>query len=77
VTILTRVDSVIYGQALTESNFSSPLVVVGWNSEHFDGWNLAIRLAALGYSNIYWYRGGREAWEVADLPETTVDVQDW
>ena len=36
-----------------------------------------MRLVALGYTNVYWYRGGREAWEVADLPETQVDVQDW
>jgi hypothetical protein len=27
--------------------------------------------------NVNWYRGGREAWEVAGLPETEVDVQDW
>ena len=49
----------------------------GWNSERFDGRNLALRLVALGYSKVYWYRGGREAWEVAGLPETDVDVQDW
>ena len=64
-------------QALTKGDLASPIVAVGWNSEHFDGRNLALRLAALGYTNIYWYRGGREAWEVAALPETAVDVQDW
>jgi adenylate cyclase len=31
----------------------------------------------LGYPNVYWYRGGREAWEVAGLPETAVNMQDW
>jgi adenylate cyclase len=56
---------------------SSPIVVVGWNSEHFGGWNLTLRIAALGYSNIFWYRGGREAWEVNGLPETTLELQDW
>jgi adenylate cyclase len=39
--------------------------------------NLALRIAALGYTNVYWYRGGREAWEVAGLPEAQVDIQDW
>ena len=52
-----------------------PIVAVSWNSERFDGRNLALRLVALGYTNVYWYRGGREAWEVAGLPETEVDVQ--
>jgi len=62
---------------LTGGNLSKPTVAVGWNSERFDGRNLALRLVALGYTNVYWYRGGREAWEVAGLPETEVDVQDW
>lgn len=37
-----------------------PIVAVGCNSERFDGYNLALRLVALGYKNVYWYRGGRE-----------------
>jgi len=53
------------------------IVAVGWNSERFGGRNLALCLVALGYTQVYWYRGGREAWEVAGLPETEVDVQDW
>ena len=48
-----------------------------FNSERFDGRSLALRLVALGYENVYWCRGGREAWEVAGLPETQLDVQDW
>ena len=55
-------------QALTSGDRSSPIVVAGFNSERFDGRNLATRLAALDYRNVYWYRGGREAWEVAGLP---------
>jgi rhodanese-related sulfurtransferase len=55
---------------LTTGDLSRPIVAVGWNSERFDGRNLALRLAALGYTQVYWYRGGREAWEVANLPET-------
>ncbi|HME27856.1 MAG TPA: hypothetical protein VKI44_42150 [Acetobacteraceae bacterium] len=39
--------------------------------------NLALRLVALGYTQVYWYRGGREAWEVNGLPETKLDVQEW
>ena len=62
---------------LTKGNTSLPIVVVGWSSERFDGYNLALRLVALGYTKVYWYRGGREAWEVAGLPETEFDMQDW
>jgi len=34
-------------------------------------------LVALGYTNVYWYRGRREAWGVAGLPEMEVTLQDW
>lgn len=62
---------------LTARDLNRPVVAVGWNSERFDGRNLALRLAALGHRQVYWYRGGREAWQVAGLPETEVDVLDW
>jgi adenylate cyclase len=62
---------------LTAGDLNRPIVAVGWNSESFDGRNLALRLAALGYTHVNWYRGGREAWEVAGLPETKLDVQEW
>jgi TolB-like protein/DNA-binding winged helix-turn-helix (wHTH) protein len=64
-------------QALTKGDLSTPIVAVSWNVERFDGRNLALRLVALGYTNVYWYRGGREAWEVAGLPETPIGNQDW
>ena len=62
---------------LTDGDLGRPIVAVGWNSESFDGRNLALRLVTMGYSHVYWYRGGREAWEVAGLPETPVAVTDW
>jgi hypothetical protein len=49
---------------LTSGDLSRPVVAVGFNSERFDGHNLALRLAALDYTRVYWYRGCREAWEV-------------
>jgi rhodanese-related sulfurtransferase len=62
---------------LTGGDLNKPIVAVGWNSERFDGRNLALRLVALGYTNVYWYRGGREAWEVAGLPETDIMPRKW
>ena len=52
----------------------TPIVTVAWNAERYQSRNLALRLVALGYTNVYWYRGGREAWEVAGLPETDGDA---
>lgn len=62
---------------LTAGDLSAPVVAMGWNSERFDGRNLALRMAALGYKQVYWYRGGREAWEVAGLPEADLAPPDW
>jgi adenylate cyclase len=62
---------------LTGGDLNRPIVAVAWNSERFDGRNLALRLVALGYTNVLWYRGGREAWEVAGLPEAELVPQNW
>jgi TolB-like protein len=62
---------------LTGGDLAKPIVAVGWNSQRFDGRNLALRLVALGYTKVFWYRGGREAWEVAGQPETGLATQDW
>jgi rhodanese-related sulfurtransferase len=62
---------------LTSGDMGRPIVAVGWNSESFDGRNLALRLVAMGYTHVYWYRGGREAWEVAGLPEAQVMATEW
>jgi len=63
--------------ALTHGDLAAPIVVVGWNALRFDGYNLTLRLVALGHTNVHWYRGGREAWEVAGLPETETRVELW
>jgi len=62
---------------ISGGDLKRPIVAVGWNSERFDGRNLALHLVALGYTHVYWYRGGREAWEVNGLPEAIADVQPW
>jgi adenylate cyclase len=62
---------------LTRGDLNKPIVALGWNSERFDGRNLALRLVALGYTQVYWYRGGREAWEVDGLPEAELAATDW
>jgi hypothetical protein len=64
-------------QTLTKGDLVVPIIAVGWNSERFDGRNLVLRLIALGYTQVYWYRGGREAREVNKLPESPMVLQDW
>jgi len=54
--------------ALTGGNLSRPIVTLGQSAERWAGYNLALRLVALGYRHVYWYRGGREAWDAAGLP---------
>jgi PQQ-dependent catabolism-associated CXXCW motif protein len=55
-------------EQLTQGDRTRPLVTIAWNAESWSSRNLALRLAALGYTNVYWYRGGLEAWDVAGLP---------
>ena len=64
-------------QQLTDGDRSRPIVAVGFNSERYQGRNLALRLVALGYTDVSWYRGGREAWQVAGLPDADLVLQDW
>jgi class 3 adenylate cyclase/TolB-like protein len=64
-------------QLLSGGDKAIPIVTVGWNSERYQGRNLALRLVALGYTEVYWYRGGREAWDVANLPKAEIALHDW
>jgi tetratricopeptide (TPR) repeat protein len=57
---------------LAHGDRDRPIVTASWNSERWSSRNLAIRLVALGYRKVYWYRGGLEAWDLAGLPEQPV-----
>jgi TolB-like protein len=62
---------------LTGGDIAKPVVAMSFNVAQFDGYNLALRIRHAGYTNVYWYRGGREAWEVAGKPEGVVRPADW
>ena len=34
--------------------------------------NATLRALDLGYTNVYWYRGGRDSWQAAGLPMSPV-----
>ena len=44
---------------------TKPILVFGLNQNRWDARNLALRLIALGFTNVAWYRGGFEAWEAS------------
>jgi adenylate cyclase len=62
---------------LTNADRSMPIVAYCVNSERFASHNMVIRLVALGYTQVYWYRGGWEAWLGAGLPNTELALQSW
>ncbi len=53
---------------LTGGDKSRPLVFFCVNSQCWLSYNAALRAIALGYTRVYWYRGGIEAWRAAGLP---------
>jgi hypothetical protein len=64
-------------RALTGGDMTRPIVAMSFNVAYFDGYNLALRVRHAGYTNVYWYRGGREAREVSGKPEDAVRPADW
>jgi PQQ-dependent catabolism-associated CXXCW motif protein len=43
-------------------------LIVYCRTDCWMSWNLAKRLAALGYTRVYWYPEGTDGWEAAGLP---------
>ena len=64
-------------QDLTRGDLAAPIVAFCANSERFTGYNLALRLVEIGYTLVYWYRGGVEAWQVNGLPDAELRLVDW
>ena len=54
--------------AATGGDKTAPIVTLCHSSMCWLSYNTALRAVALGYQNVYWYRGGREAWTTAGLP---------
>jgi PQQ-dependent catabolism-associated CXXCW motif protein len=60
-------------------NRKVPVVVYCSNVDCWLSWNAAWRLVQLGYTKVYWYRGGTDAWGKAGLPfvETPLSAHLW
>jgi adenylate cyclase len=53
------------------------MVTLDWNAERWGGYNLALRLVALGYTRVSWYRGGQECWQASKSPTADLVADDW
>jgi hypothetical protein len=54
---------------LTHGDPHRPIIVFSLDIYRWIGRNLALRIIALGYDNVSWYRGGWEAWDASDQPK--------
>ena len=68
--ILTRLLAQLAG-----GDTARPMVFFCANSQCWLSYNAALRAVAAGYSNVYWYRGGIEAWTAAGLPSARTAVR--
>jgi PQQ-dependent catabolism-associated CXXCW motif protein len=56
-------------EAQTEGNMGAALVFFCQGSQCWESYNASLRAINLGYTNVYWYRGGLAAWSEANLPQ--------
>jgi PQQ-dependent catabolism-associated CXXCW motif protein len=63
--------------ALTHGDKSKPLVFFCLSKVCWLSHNAAVRAVSLGYTNVYWYRGGRSAWQAAGLAMQPVQAATW
>ena len=55
-------------RTITDDDLARPIMVYCIDANCWLSYNAALRLHALGYENLYWYRGGIAAWKAASLP---------
>lgn len=53
---------------ITQGNSTVPVVVYCSDPQCWLSYNGALRALAAGHTNVYWYRGGVQAWQMAGLP---------
>jgi PQQ-dependent catabolism-associated CXXCW motif protein len=59
-------------KALTGNKLDMPLVFFCMGVKCWESYNACLRAINLGYTQVYWYRGGLSAWRVAN--ETSADL---
>jgi|ERR1700726_166858 PQQ-dependent catabolism-associated CXXCW motif protein len=56
---------------LTSGDKSKPIVFYCHGSKCWLSYNATLHAVELGYSNVFWYRGGRDAWKAANQKFST------
>ncbi len=46
---------------------SKPIVIMGTSPNDWNGYNAALILVSVGFTNVWWYRGGEESWAAMGL----------
>ena len=54
--------------ALTKGNLAMPIVFFCEGAQCWESYNAVLRAAKMGFSRIFWYRGGLNSWKQANLP---------
>jgi PQQ-dependent catabolism-associated CXXCW motif protein len=62
---------------LTGGDKSVPVVVFCLSQTCWLSYNASLRVKALGYTNVYWYRGGRDAWKASGAQLTPITDSTW
>ena len=63
----TQQQASIWLNNVTGGDSSYPIVLYCSDPQCWLSYNGALRVIAAGYNNVYWYRGGIRAWEMAGL----------
>jgi PQQ-dependent catabolism-associated CXXCW motif protein len=53
---------------LTGANFDRPVIFFCQGALCWESYNASLRAINLGYTHVFWYRGGLAAWKEAGLP---------
>lgn len=64
----TQQQAMVWLQQITRNNPSVPVVIYCSDPMCWLSYNASLRAVAAGYTNVYWYRGGVRAWQMAGLP---------
>ena len=54
-------------QQITGGAAQTPIVIYCSDPQCWLSYNATLRVVAAGYTNVYWYRGGLQAWQMAGL----------
>ena len=64
-----------YLQQVTAGDKARPMLFYCQSTQCWMSYNAALRAIAMGYSRVYWYRGGIEAWQQAEALAMSMPAQ--